>query len=351
MRYVPQLDGVRAICVALTITNHIGPTAWYVNGTLGVDVFFALSGFLITTLLIGEDRTTGRVCLKCFYARRFFRIAPLYYLTIALYAITAYVLFVRGIDLSRLPQMKAAAPAVLIFMGEHLPPAAGTLLGHTWTLGIEEKYYILWPLLFVASRQLRYALRVGLLAAAVLGCWIFLANNGARGYGGIGIGSLLAFVYARNSSQVRRTMVSIPTWVFASAFVLCYMATLATQNSIPSHFALTAVSGLLIVSLVERRSILRNVLSSAPFVFVGKRTYGIYLLHVLVANAVTTTLAHRHLDLSWPIRGALAFAGAVLLASIAKFLLEDPMIDVGRRMARRMLDSQRVSDVAQSEHS
>jgi peptidoglycan/LPS O-acetylase OafA/YrhL len=247
--------------------------------------------------------------------------------------------------------MKAAAPAVLVFMGESLPEAAGTLLGHTWTLGIEEKYYILWPLLFVAARQLRYALRVGLLAAVVLGCWIFLAQNGARGYGGIAIGSLLAFVYAQHSSQVRRTMVSIPTWVFASVLVLCYMATLATHNSLPSHFALTAVSGLLIVSLVERRSVLRDVLSSAPFVFVGKRTYGIYLLHVLVANAVTTTLAHRHLDLAWPIRGALAFAGAVLVASIAKFVLEDPMINVGRRIARRMLGSPRVSDVAHGEHS
>jgi peptidoglycan/LPS O-acetylase OafA/YrhL len=350
MRYAPQLDGVRAICVALTISNHIGPTAWYVNGTLGVDVFFALSGFLITTLLIGEDRTTGRICLKCFYARRFFRIAPLYYLTIALYAITSYVLFARGIDLTRLSQMRAAAPAVLVFMGEYRPEAAGTLLGHTWTLGIEEKYYILWPLLFVAMRQLRYALLVSLLAAVTLGCWLFLVQEGARGYGGIAIGSLLAVVYAQNSSKARRTIVSIPTWVFASVLVLCYLATLATHNSLASHFALTGVSGLLIVSLVERRGVLCRVLSSAPFVFVGKRTYGIYLLHVLVANAVTTVLAHRHLDLAWPIRGALAFAGAVLVASIAKFVLEDPMIDVGKRISRRLLGPPRVSDVAHSEH-
>jgi peptidoglycan/LPS O-acetylase OafA/YrhL len=349
MRYSPQLDGVRAICVALTISNHIGPTAWYVNGTLGVDVFFALSGFLITTLLIEENRKTGRVCLKCFYTRRFFRIAPLYYLTIALYAVTSYVLFVRGIDLTRLPQMKAAAPAVLAFMGEYCPEAAGTLLGHTWTLGIEEKYYILWPLLFVAVPRLRYAMLAGLLAGVVLACWLLFAEEGARGYGGIAIGSLLAIVYAENSSKARNAMLSIPTWVFATALVPCYIATLLTQNSLASHFALTAVAGPLIVSLVERRSVLCDVLSSGPFVFVGKRTYGIYLLHVLVANAVTTALAHRHLDLAWPIRGALAFAGAVLVASIAKFILEDPMIDLGKRISRRLVDRLRVCDVAHNE--
>lgn len=336
LRYAPQLDGVRALCVALTITNHIGPTPWYVNGTLGVDVFFALSGFLITTLLVEERRLTGRICLKCFYVRRLFRIAPLYYLTISLYAVTTYLLFVRGIDVERFAQMKAAAPAVLLFLGEFRPQAAGTLLGHTWTLGIEEKYYLLWPLLFVALRPASPWGRLGLVTLAAAGAWIFLPVQGAIGYGGIALGSLLALIYADDGSPIRALLLAVPTSALALLWVICYGLTLVLHNSLISHAALTLVAGVLVMSLIERDSPLRAILASKPFAFVGKRTYGIYLLHVLVANAVIALLIRVHGDLGWPLRAALTLAGSVVAASLAKTLLEDPLIKVGRRLSERL---------------
>jgi peptidoglycan/LPS O-acetylase OafA/YrhL len=161
MKYAPQLDGLRALCIAFTILNHIGPHPQFLNGSVGVDVFFALSGFLITSLLVGETGTTGGICLGCFYLRRFFRIAPLYYLTFALYAVSTYVLYWSRIDALRWPEFKAAAPAVFLFMGEYRPDAAGTLFGHSWTLGIEEKYYIAWPWLLLGLQRLGLRARFG----------------------------------------------------------------------------------------------------------------------------------------------------------------------------------------------
>jgi peptidoglycan/LPS O-acetylase OafA/YrhL len=336
LRYAPQLDGVRALCVALTITNHIGPTTRYVNGTLGVDVFFALSGFLITTLLLEEQRLTARVCLRCFYVRRVFRIAPLYYLTIGLYAVTAYLLWVRGIDADRFAQMKAVAPMVLLFLGEFPPQAAGTLLGHTWTLGIEEKYYILWPLLFAAARALRYRALIGLVALAAAGFWVLLPVRLAIGYGGIAIGSLMALVHAEESSPIRRLIVAIPTAAIAMLLSIGYCSTVVTHNSLASHCLFTLVSAVLVMSLVVRPSRVRELLASKPFVYIGKRTYAIYLLHVLVANAVIGMLTRTHWDFGWPLRGGLTLAGSIIVASLAKILLEDPMIKAGRRISARL---------------
>jgi peptidoglycan/LPS O-acetylase OafA/YrhL len=346
VRYAPQLDGLRAICVALTIANHIGPTAWYINGTLGVDVFFALSGFLITSLLIGERHASGGTCIRCFYTRRFFRIAPLYYFTIALYAASTYFLFSQGLDLVRFPQMKAAAPYVLIFLGEYRPDSAGTLLGHTWTLGIEEKYYLLWPLIFITTERLSHVSRVWLLTLIVAFCWLFLPEELARGYGGLAIGSLLAILCADEASRVRTALVFTPTFIIVLGLAFCYTASLLTHNSLAAHFSLTTVAGLFVVNVVHRRSLIRKVLSSAIFVFIGKRTYGIYLLHVLFANGLIELLKYLRLDVDWKLRFALAFLGSIVIASIVKILLEDPMMDVGRKLSKRMMGLPNAVDVA-----
>ena len=150
-KYFPALDGLRAICVLMVMFSHIpGGVARppWMYGFLGVDVFFVLSGFLITTLLIRERARTGRVSLTGFYTRRFFRIVPVYLFTVLLYFTAVHVMR----DPVKTAQFKAALPWLLGFMQEYRPAAAGNVLGHAWTLGIEEKFYLLWPILLTAAK-------------------------------------------------------------------------------------------------------------------------------------------------------------------------------------------------------
>src|SRR4051794_24109290 len=88
-KYCPALDGIRAFCIVFTILNHVPGRHWFLDGTVGVDAFFPLSGWLITWLLLEERAKRGTLDLGAFYLRRIFRIVPLYYLTIAIYALAA----------------------------------------------------------------------------------------------------------------------------------------------------------------------------------------------------------------------------------------------------------------------
>jgi peptidoglycan/LPS O-acetylase OafA/YrhL len=198
-KYFPSLDGMRAFCVLLVIFNHVHVAypRWIV-GWLGVDVFFVLSGFLITTLLLRERERTGKISLKGFYTRRFFRIVPIYLFTVLLYAVAMR----QTHDLLKTAQFKAALPWLLTFMQEYRPFAAGNVMGHAWTLGIEEKFYVCWPLLLIVLFPFRgrAVLWLGALCAVVLS---FPALY-SRSYGGLLIGAILAIAL---SAQVQWSFV------------------------------------------------------------------------------------------------------------------------------------------------
>lgn len=140
-RYWPQLDGLRAVSIILVLAAHTADPVWsQLNGSLGVTLFFVISGFLITTLLLREEDAHEVVSLSRFYIRRVFRIVPLYALALALAAALVLVFHLGqggGNFLERLPLL-------LTFNGEL---AGSGTFSHSWSLGIEEKFYILWPAL------------------------------------------------------------------------------------------------------------------------------------------------------------------------------------------------------------
>ncbi|HEY9068052.1 MAG TPA: acyltransferase, partial [Burkholderiaceae bacterium] len=142
-RQIAGLNGVRALAVIGVVWHHgyRGPLPWPIlhNGFLGVDVFFVLSGFLITTLLLDEQMATGRISLVNFYARRALRIFPLYYAVLALLA--AYFLFAPG---------STNAPAFIAELPYHASYTSNwvvlaSLMGITWSLSTEEQFYLAWP--------------------------------------------------------------------------------------------------------------------------------------------------------------------------------------------------------------
>ena len=165
-RNIPALDGFRAISICLVIAGHIFDAnfagkaytektytqAILGNGSLGVTIFFVISGYLITTLLLREFDRLGNISLRHFYIRRAFRILPPYYV---------YLLVVCAVAmLGYLPITRLQAGSAFLFLWDYLPQVKTWSLEHLWSLSVEEQFYVLWPLsLLLCLRKSRRAAR------------------------------------------------------------------------------------------------------------------------------------------------------------------------------------------------
>jgi peptidoglycan/LPS O-acetylase OafA/YrhL len=150
MRNIPSLDGIRAISIAAVIIGHIcnrtqtsetivGLIAG--NSSLGVNIFFVISGFLITHLLLREKATYGSISLGNFYKKRAFRIIPAYYFYLCIICIAAYF---GWFEIN-----KAQGISAFLFLQDYLPRIKAWQLVHLWSLAVEEQFYLLWPLTLV----------------------------------------------------------------------------------------------------------------------------------------------------------------------------------------------------------
>ena len=295
-KYFPQLDGVRAVSVLMVVSVHVQDQAFgRVAGFLGVTLFFVISGFLITTLALREEDDKGTLNLKAFYIRRTFRIFPLYYLALAVYA----ALFLA----TGTPEKKAAffsrMPSYLFYYQE-IPhfcdtgPAAP--FHHSWSLGIEEKFYLIWPLIaFVLlkhSKSIR--LTVALLLATTFGLMPILGMYGYPGLAGcltpyhfILIGCALALML--HSPAIFEQM----RFFGKLHFVLMVFAVLAAVQyampaSIEKGFGASwqtvygLIGSLFITVMFMRDGPLRWFFAWKPLVWIGTLSYGIYLFHIPV---------------------------------------------------------------------
>lgn len=197
--YFPNLNGLRFIAAALVIISHIEEMKWLFGintsqqrgiwqleeisllGELAVTFFFVLSGFLITYLLLVEKEKTGTIQMKKFYLRRVFRIFPLYYLLIIL------GLFVfPQFDAFQFPQWSAELPnsfiwkaALLLVLLPNVLAAVAhpvPLISHTWSIGVEEQFYLLWPFLLKKAKDIKNLFLVLILVYLVLAKGVLMAS-------------------------------------------------------------------------------------------------------------------------------------------------------------------------------
>ncbi len=327
-RYFPSLDGMRAICVLLVMFNHVHVVVpGWIIGWLGVDVFFVLSGFLITTLLIREKERSGRVSLKAFYTRRFFRIVPVYLFTVLLYAVAVRVTH----DPVKAAQFNEALPWLLTFMQEYRPGTTGNVLGHAWTLGIEEKFYVFWPLLLIILYPFRGRTKWWL--TAIFLAILLFPHTYARSYDGLFIGALLAIALSAPARQdFLKRLPAVPDGVLC----LLVLATYALCRY-DYRFVLffSAAIALLIASLVLRAGRVRKFLEAPGLVYIGKRSYAIYLIHVLVLDSVAK-IPSGFLPPHWFPMIAVSYIGCIVAASFMHIAIEQPCINLGRRLSMRI---------------
>jgi peptidoglycan/LPS O-acetylase OafA/YrhL len=327
-KYFPALDGMRSLCVFLVMFNHVKTVSIpsWIYGSLGVDVFFVLSGFLITTLLVREKERTGSVTLKGFYTRRFFRIIPVYLFTVLL-----YFLAVRAThDSVKTTQFNVALPWLLSFMQEYRPESSGNILGHAWTLGIEEKFYIFWPLLLLALYPFRA--RAWLCLGAIFVALLFSPYLYSRSYGGLLIGAVLGIALSVAGRWNKfKALSAIPDSLLCLLVVGAYVLH-GHSNAYVLLFSGTVA--LLVSSLVLRTGFVRRFLEAPILIFIGKRSYAMYLIHVLVLNVVEDVLP-KLLAPNWYLVIGTSYVLTIAAASLMHVTIERPCIAFGRKLSKR----------------
>jgi peptidoglycan/LPS O-acetylase OafA/YrhL len=351
--YLPTLDGWRAVAVAAVVLSHsqvallgahggAGPLSFTLSWMrLGVDLFFAISGFLITYRLMEERASTGRVWRRSFYPGRSFRILPPAFL----YLGAVSVLGVLGVWPTKVWEVLAS----LLFVRNytmHLP--GGEITNHFWSLSVEEHFYLVWPFLFLFVAARRRALWIVPAIALGVHVWrsldarLLLAANLFPHAGllhrtdtrldSLLWGCLAALVFSRlrNAAFFRRTGV-----VYALLAALVGVVA-AGAPMLPLWTAL--LFPLIVVSTVAQpESILARWLERPALAWVGRMSYGIYLWQTLFLQCapLTDRLWGRVLGGS-PLLAWCAALGAILLCAVlSHHLVERPCIALGRRLAAR----------------
>jgi peptidoglycan/LPS O-acetylase OafA/YrhL len=329
----PGFDGLRAIGFLLVVTAHV-PAVWpfaYLQGWTAVWIFFAISGYLVTMLLIREERKTDTIDYGRFLIRRFFRIVPSYAAVLALYWIVLASLPPLAGDYQIFRQ---ELPYHLTLMTEFIDCPVFSIFIHAWAVGVETKFYILFPpIVFLLIRNDGWRFAATLAAAVVLTATAPLLPSAqlsfvANAWCAILAGALLAQIleWPRGFAAVAaltRVPVAVPL-----AFVVALFVMLRYVEVLP---AVTAVATYLVAHITMRDSALRRLLDYGPLVYLGKRSYGAYLLHVLAIH-----LGYLLFGSTTIVAGLLTAAFAVAVTIPAAELLYRVVEQPGMTLARRL---------------
>lgn len=344
-RYFGELDGLRAVSILLVFSSHIDALFWdRLHGGTGVTFFFVLSGFLITTLSRREEHRRGRLDLRAFYIRRVFRIYPLYATVLAGYAVLILVL---GFQPERRAAFLDSLPYYLLFLPEQAllnstgvePPFAAA-----WSLGIEEKFYFVWPIVgfwLLARSRHSQRLRIGwlvVMGTAFACAPLVLSPVGylLRPYALIAMGCVLALLLDDARWYGRLSVLGRPR-VFLGVLLVVVALQLGTDRielDQPGYVAYGLPVTLLLAGLVTGRHRGVAVLSSRPLVFLGAVSYAFYLTHGFALNLVQALLPATGVA-QGVIAPIIGLGLAVFGAWVLHRLLEQPLIKVGHRLAKR----------------
>ncbi|MEO8828903.1 acyltransferase family protein [Lapillicoccus sp.] len=368
-RHLEGLDGLRALAIAAVVLYHLDP-AWLPGGFLGVDVFFVVSGFLITTLLQREAVEHGRIQLQRFWVRRVRRLVPalvVCVLTSTLVARLAHHDLVVGIGRQLVGALTFSTNWVETIAGSsYFDRTSPLLFMNFWSLAVEEQFYLVWPLavgviiaasVAVPSRMRRsLGLTVALMAAAAsAGLMAALYTPGEDPtrvyYGtdthsmGLMLGAALAFAWASPTRarveglwlRVRR-----PALVAAGALLGGLMLVLREDSPftyrggilLASVATAVLVAGLLPVA--EEPSRWRTAMSTAPITWIGRRSYGIYLWHWPVIIIIDQQMRAVEGSLQYVVTRIWCVLVTIVIADLSYRFVEAPIRVWGFRACARM---------------
>lgn len=336
--WIPSLDGVRAVAIGLVMVAHLGGTRWFPltaneaeffgTGALGVRVFFVLSGFLITGLILREMDRKGTVSLRAFYIRRFFRIFPAYYTYLCLTVAAAAL----GWEVLRPGDLVHA-----VTYTENYHVAHSWAVAHAWSLSVEEQFYLLWPVLLYCVGRKR-----GLIGAAAVVCIAPLVRL-AEWYGphmlhvnvgftfetvadALAVGALLAGWRERLSAMPwYRTLMSPKGAAAVAAVVLLIAAQDRPRLQALVGVTLMNVGIALLIDYFVRvpTGVMGRLLNTRVMRWIGVLSYSIYLWQQPWLDAT-----RRGLATSFPVNVVLTMC----CAAASYYLIETPALAYRRRL-------------------
>ncbi len=351
------LDGLRAVSIVLVILRHIYTLpdfphhyGWLdavaFQGGFGVDIFFVISGFLITWLLLGEESKNGKIALRQFYIRRAFRILPPAFT----YLLFVVVLMCIGISLARWKDIFSAAFFCRNLVGMDVAGRPDDT-GHYWSLAIEEQFYLIWPFMLVMlPRRWRIPVVIGLILAAPV--WLnmnfrmypavydkagnivktgFNLNRADLRYGGLMMGCLLALLRKgpRTLGWLRHPVLQHQlTFAMCIALLVILMSPLAKVHHLEALYPMFSVAciAMAINYLVEGRPGIPNWLfNTLPMVWIGQLSFSWYLWQQIFC------LGDSGLRQSLP----MSIVFSLLMAALSFYIIEQPALRLRSLMARR----------------
>jgi len=349
-RFFGSLDGLRALSILMVVWTHAWdglPQAKWLDtvpilskGVFGVDIFFVISGFLITTLLLREREKSGTISLRDFYIRRTLRIWPLYYSVLALYVVLMLGLE-RGTEKSRI--FFSYVPAYLTYTYNVLRPANNEVtFNFAWSLCAEEQFYLIWPLVLKLLRgPWPIFLMIGMVLLKAAGefsplvYWLPADALAGRMVLSIAVpicmGALLAQILDR-------------PWGFASLYkvlghkgsapIALGLVALSLASNSPYLLAFTwlTMPALIGAAVVREDNGLSGILRLRPIAFVGVISYGMYLFNALAVNAVRAALAH--VGITHPLAAFPVVLGVTILVAFLSYRwFESPFLKLKARFS------------------
>jgi peptidoglycan/LPS O-acetylase OafA/YrhL len=356
-KQIISLNGLRAISILIVIGAHLRIHNFFpetnkalkyfgfmfFNGQLGVNVFFVISGFLITTLLIRERERSGTISLKNFYARRAFRIFPAYYFLLSVY----FVLQILGYM-----HFKPVEWLVNVTYTKQFFPSGDDFAGHLWTLSVEEVFYLVWPFIFMKSGKYSVRIILVLIGCVVVGRVINFDYTYPRLTNTIfttGDSLLIGCLFAIKRDQIEAWIVKRGKWMYAlfPGVILCVMvynyfyhldspnggyrnAFWLAQVVLPVLYSLIGSLGLItnlligtiIIYSIRVATLWSRFLNLSVMDYIGRLSYSIYLWQQLF------TQDHPFLH-QFPLILILVFIFAT--ACFSHYIIEKPFLRLKER--------------------
>ena len=367
---IAGLDGLRAVAFLIVFLFHTRnlPFGW-----LGVQMFFVLSGFLITDILLRmKEKLPRREFFVKFYGRRFLRIFPLYYFYLIL--LVALIFLLPALDLKGLKteisprffnQIGVATFYAYDFFHASVFFVRSHFLAHLWSLSVEEQFYLVWPLLiFLTPREkfkqlcftaigLGFIFRLIITFAYRAHAFPFLSNDPQQSVNVLPFSHLDAFAFGayisrfelpRPRLQLLVLALTVPAIGLLTDFLTKGTITFALGYDLPMTGFYKEVWGYtllnylfaVLIYCVARTHLLTGILESAPLRYLGKISYGLYVYHYGIIAIVTALFRKYGVDYSLrsPQMFAVAMSATVLIASLSFYLLERPITNLKDRLFR-----------------
>lgn len=339
--YIKGFDGLRAISILFVLMTHLGfypllshsefftqRVLMLINGTAGVNIFFAISGFLITTILLREKLSRGRIDFKNFFIRRFLRLLP----TLLVFYIVIFILMTAGF----IDRTYAGFLFSFFYLYNFVPNKYYTgELGHTWSLAVEEQFYLFWPFAVNAMRKYRLLAISGIILALcivsiIIVPYLYLPYHGKIFYLNYIFNPVRWFLPAAGSIMIGASVAVLNFYkdpriihFFASGLCLAlsivlYFSPLYMPYQVFGYIFIPQELGIslfLVWIFHNQNALITNILEIKPLAFIGKISYGIYVWQGLfLKTGPGGSLAIQH----FPLNIILVF----IVASVSYYTVE-----------------------------